>query len=295
MAYLLLAVVGMLSAAYTLWRTEHKARVLALVVVATAVIVLADWVAFGWLYLYSYDTGFPLTERANDALGEVLADIAFVPPFTVLLIRFLPLFRGLVVGTVLYSALQWLFEWLGLYIDRGWEVWHTALAFPFYFGALYWYQRHLQEPNWRTGWQAKLLLVCLMFDGVALLTLFLRAGGLVHTAIHIMPTYIGNQSLGRFLTYAMGIVPVGYWIAGHHGAARWIRLGAVLALYLGLNAVMEWTGFQQFRYYWTGPLDAVVQTAVILLCALAHDGILALARREDRWTPPVLPRGSGTR
>lgn len=291
MEYLLLAGSGLTAAVHVITHTEHRARALAVLATAASVVMLADWICYGWFHLYTYRTHLVSTPQADNALGELLADIIFVPGLSLLLARYLPNAWGVALGTLIVSLLQVWFHWLGLFEHRGWTVWYTAASFPFYFGGLTYYWRRLDNQEIVSGWPSKQLRLAIVFNAVALLSLFYRGQALVVTNIHVMPTYEGNQALGRFLWYALVTVPIGYWVLSRDGVARWRWLGAAFAVFFILNLWLPAAGIQYFVRYWSGPLDALAQTMVILAAAWAQDRLYALAESEAGWNPPVLPRG----
>lgn len=290
MAYLLLAACGVGMALQVIVNCEQRARCFAFLAVATAGVVCADWIFFGWLSMYTYHPNLASTPQADNVLGELLGDVVFVPGLAMVIVRYAPTAWGVFAATTLVTVLQVMFARFGLFSEIGWTPWYTAASFPFYFGGLIWYWRGLDEEGLLRGAHAKQVRLAVLLTMIALLSLFYRWQGLVETNLHVMPTYAGNQALGRFIWCAVVTVPVGYWVLSTNGRARWLRLGAVLLGFLLLNAWLPAAGIQFFRRYWSGPLDALAETAVILAAAWAQDRMRALAEEESGWRPLVLTR-----
>lgn len=283
MIYLMLTFVGLTGAAFALFRTDRRGRadVVTALIVAAAWVMLADWIAFGWFGLYTYRPFLLADPIADGALGELLADILFVPSLCVTLLRFLPGLTGIAVGAASVTIIEEWFTALGLFQRHGWELWHTFVGFVVYFAALdlFWHdlQHRVLPPAHRTA----ILRVCILFDTMAPLTLFLRAGQLVVTEIHLVPTYLGNQALGRFIFYGLVVLPPAYW-ALSGGRERWLRVGAVTTGILLMNYLLSASGIQRFVPPWNATVDALAQGAAIVLSGLLEDAISlgSLVRRS---------------
>jgi predicted TIM-barrel fold metal-dependent hydrolase len=90
LVYLLMAVAG-LTALWLVARQDRRPATLAATfVLAAAGVTLADWVAFGWFDLYRYLPHLVSDPQIDCALGELLADILFVPSLAVLVAARLP-------------------------------------------------------------------------------------------------------------------------------------------------------------------------------------------------------------
>lgn len=282
LVYLALSLAGLIGAGVTYRKSEYKAELLTLVAFSVAVIMLADWIAYGMLGLYDYYPGLLATDIADSALGEFLAEIIFVPSMVVTLI---PRFSGLtnlIVGTAIVVSLEMLFRWLGVYSCQGWVIGSTVAGFAIYFAALdlFWHDlTHRILPRERVQ---VILRGALVFDMIAVLSLFLRAGQLVFTNVYLMPTYHGNQALGRFVFYALVAAPAGYWALCGRGSARWLRVLAVTAGLTIMNFCLTTFNIQHFLSPWSPAIDAMAQGTAFTLAALAEDAVMALYQREER-------------
>jgi hypothetical protein len=282
MTYLLMALLGLLAFALVLARTAHKAELWAMYVVATALVALSDWIAFGWFQLYTYHPRLLAAHQPDAALGEFLADLLFVPAVSAALTATLPVTVAALLGTALFAVTEYALLRGGLFTHNGWHLGYSMAGFLVYFPVLAALWRSLTAGGTRPDWLPWLLRVSTQLVTIGLLTLFLRALPWVHTNIQIMPTRLGNQAFGRFITYALVTIPLGLWICHGRGAQRWTRLGLVtlgLTLY---NAMLTRLNFQFFIPPWSGPLDALAQGVAIGAASLAANGILGRLEAEDR-------------
>lgn len=280
--YVVLALVGLICAGVTYWKSEYKAELLVLFAFSTAVILFADWIAYGILGLYDYSPGLSSPHIADSALGEFLAEAIFVPSLVVTLVSLLPGLTGIVVGTVIVSGLEVLVTWLGLYDCEGWFLGLTIVGFAVYLAALDLFWHDMTHGTYPWDRVRLFLRGALAFDSLALLTLFLRAQQWVVTNIHVMPTYIGNQSLGRLITYALIAGLCSYWVLCGQGSGRWVRFAVVMAGLFAFNIALEFFNIQKFVPPYSRTADVLAQGAAIVLAALAEDGIVSLRERQYR-------------
>lgn len=263
MVYLLLALLGV-ACIYGASRREPATTLLPTYLVAWSMICVADWVCFGWFSLYSYHSGVSGKPLVDAAFGEFAAEFLFVPSLTILLLTYASAGVSIVAGTVVVTVLEFILARQGAFIHYGWRLWHTAVAFPAYFAiaAWYWTKLHgrgpLAEP-WR-----KLTRLCCLVSVLGPFNLALRTVHAVRVNLHLAATDSSNQSVGRFLVFAILELPLGYWVlAGATPAVRWARTGvatlALAAVNYGL-AAMRW---QVFTPPWSGVLHAL--TAGLLI------------------------------
>lgn len=271
MVYLILATLGLAGALWSLSRTEHKAARLATFSTAAALVIVADWIAFGWFGLYVYRPGLSAEQRVDSVLGEFLADIVFVPSLAVTLTEFLPPLAGVAAGTVMVCLLEVVFGRYGLFVPKGWAVLYSFTGFPFYFWAVYLAWRTFKRSGIEGGW-ATFLRFTLLFNAAALLKLYLRATAFIKTQIAIMATPQGNQALGRFLTYVPVMLVLGFWVAADK-ERLWMRLAVSLTAICLINAAFVAFRFQFFLPPWSGPADALAQCAGIWVALRAESSI----------------------
>jgi len=280
--YLALAAIGLIGAGVTYWRSAHKAELLILFAFSAAVILFADWIAFGVFGLYDYSPGLVADNVADSALGEFLAEAVFVPSLVLVLVSWLPGLTGMVVGTAIVAGLEVWMSSLGLYHCAGWFLWFTVAGFAVYFAALDLFWHDLTHRTYPFSRVRLFLRGALVFDMLAFLALILRAQQWVVTRIFIMPTYIQNQALGRLISYPLVAGPVSYWVLCGEGAGRWVRLGLVTGGLAAMNLLLTTLSIQLFvpPYHWS--IDALAQGTSILLAALAEDAIVAQYRRQHQ-------------
>lgn len=279
MVYILLTVTGLAGAAIALFKSDHRSDAAILFIVSASWVMLADWIAFGWFALYDYRPYLVANPVADGALGELLADILFVPALCVTLLRFLPGLGGIAVGTAIVTTIEALFLTMGLFHHHGWTLWHTAFGFVIYFAALDLFWHDLRGGVLPPVHLRAILRVSLIFDLIAILTLFLRANRWVVTNIQIVPSYLGNQSLGRFIFYGLVVVPPAYWAMS--GERRWLRLAALSTGIMLLNYLLTAFGIQRFVPPWSGPVDALAQGAAVALAGLL-ESLISNARTDQR-------------
>lgn len=273
MIYVILAGIGILSTWHILSHREHRAPRAAMLAAACALVILADWICYGILNLYAYTPGLLANPLQDGALGEVLADITFVPSLQLALAVYVPGVVGVASGTILVSLLEAGFVRFGLFEHRGWQVWMTAAAFPVYFGVLWGFYQAALRRGVTFGWISLVTRLSLVFSSVGVLTLLLRAQQWVHSNLHVLPTAMGNQSLGRFITYAVITVPLGAWVCAAPRPHMWGRLALVTLALVGENWLMAVVNFQQYRPPWGGAYDGLAQGAAILVAFLLQEWV----------------------
>jgi hypothetical protein len=281
LVYLLMALAGLAAAVYVVRRDRRPAELAATFVLAAAGVMLADWIAYGWFDLYRYRSHLVGDPQVDCALGELLADILFVPSLAVVLAARLPDLNGAVIFTFAVTAIEYLFVRYDLLIHTGWKSWYSALLFLWYF---LWVARVRQRMA-AVGLADRALRLwvrgAILFAAVGIYTLVLRPFGLTITNIHLMPTRQGNQSLGRFLTYPTVFVPLGFWVLAGERRQRWWRLGAAAATFTAMNAIMVAVHFQRFRPPYTWYLDALGQAAMLGLACAGDDLLSHYATRSQ--------------
>lgn len=279
MPYLLLAAAGFFPALAVVLRRRDPA-LLATFFVATGLISLADWVVYGWFELYKYRTGLLGDSLADGTLGLFLGEYIFVPSLCVLGAAWLPGWKGNLARTALLVALEWLFLRMGLYEHQGWNVWWTMVAFPVYFHVVETFRvgavRHgLAEGLYRQWFRASLA-----FLEIALVTVFIRAANVIQFHLPILASHQGNQSLGRFFTYALFSAPLGYWVVSGEKQVRPGRLAAAALAIIGWNYALVASGVQTYRAPWNPALDGLTQA-----------GMLWVGCRIDDWVEAYTSEG----
>ena len=277
MLYLLMTLTGFSAAALAYWQSDRRRELAATFVAAAAVVILADYIAFGWFDLYHYHPHLLPDELADSALGEFLADILFVPSLTVVLEAWLPGGLALALGTFLVTALEGLFVRVGIFHQTGWRLWLTAALFPVYFYGIHLFWRRAHTNGIDTPLARGLIRSFLVLEALAVLTLYIRAQRLVHTNIHLLPTQQGNQAFGRFLTYILPTGALGYWVLSDR-QMRLTRLAAVTLGVVVFNYTVSALHFQSFRPPWSEWIDALAQGAAIYLAGLGQDFLYPRAR-----------------
>ncbi|HWI65599.1 MAG TPA: hypothetical protein VNT75_27540 [Symbiobacteriaceae bacterium] len=280
LVYILLTLAGLFGAVVTWFRSPRKADVAIHFFLAMALVMLADWIAFGWFGLYEYHPHLLATTVADAALGEFLADIVFVPSLSVMLGSILPGLAGILAGSVLVTGLEILFLQWDIFHQHGWQIWGTAVGFLFYFALLDLFWKDLRDERLPIERLRLIVRGCSLFSTIALLTLALRGAEVVVTKLQVVPTYYGNQALGRFIWYmAVPFLPA-YWALSGKGAARWGRVGALTAAIYGLNWFLTSFDLQHFLAPWSPLLDALAQGLAISAAGLLEDLLISSCLRQ---------------
>jgi hypothetical protein len=81
--YVILAMSGLALAGYTVRVRGHWARFAAFFFVASAIVPVADWVAHGWFVLYRHRPGIATDPGIDTTIGFVMAEVLFVPSFSI--------------------------------------------------------------------------------------------------------------------------------------------------------------------------------------------------------------------
>lgn len=209
--------------------------------------------------------------------------MVFVPSLTIILNVHLFGIAGIAVGTVLVTALEFLFVRLNLFQRHGWAYWMTFFGFPVFYCATCEFYRPPLKQGIFPGWIRFITRLSLVFNTLGLVRLLLAALQWEWTNLHILPTPIGNQALGRFIVYGLLSIPPGLWVISSDRAGRLFRLGVVTALLLTMNLGLEALRFHLYRPPWNGTFDALARGAAILVACLVDDWIVTQAgTREPR-------------
>jgi hypothetical protein len=269
--YVLLALVGLVLAFYSGWADKRNHLLAAQLSVSAALILLADWIAFGWFQLYDYHPHLSRAPLQDTVFGEVLAEMFFVPGLTVFLDRWVPGLPGIAAGATAVTGIEYALLQMGLFTHHRWSLWYTAGGFAVYLGGLNRFWRAVRQGNVPDRWVMGLVRSGVVFDMVAFLTLYLMFMGHVKFNVAIMPTAEGNQALGRFLAYVPIMLLLGCWVSAVTGTVRLWRLTAAVALFAGSNSLLTVIGFLVFVPPWGVAIDTVARGAAILAAAFLLD------------------------
>lgn len=281
MAYVLLALAGVVPAMRAFARRRDPALI-ATFFLAGGLIMLADWIAYGWFRLYDYQPGLVRSALVDSMLGEWLAETLFVAALSVALVVYTPGWRGVALGTTLVAMAEETFSFLGVFSRHGWPVWATAAAFPFYFLGNFRFWRAARKRSLKGGWPRQVARAGVGFWLVAMLTAVLRLTGLQITNLHVMPTHLANQSLGRFLTYGFSATLGCYWCAAGEPASRPVRVLLATALAVVLNYVFIAAHIQFFLSPYGPVSDGVAQGIIFGAACLIDNWIEAAVQEEAR-------------
>jgi len=275
--YVLMALLAAVGAGIAYCRTQHKAALVAAYFLSMAGVMVADWVAWGMLRLYEYHPSLSASPLVDAVWGELLGDILFVPGTTVALLALGSLAATAVLGTILFTVMEQLFIGAGLFTLTGWPVWATPAAFPLYFWVVWRYHRAAVTTGVQGRWVGLVLRGALLFCTSATIALWLRAAQGTTVNIHVMPTQMQNQSLGRFLLYVLLPAVVGQWVmAGpRHSRLLAATLGFVLA-----NYALRALGLQSFTPPWNEVVDALSQGLGVGVACVLEYWILRLEQTE---------------
>ncbi|MDF2630996.1 MAG: hypothetical protein K0R39_4827 [Symbiobacteriaceae bacterium] len=280
----MLALVGLIGAGVTYWKSDRKADLLILYAFAAAVIILADWIAYGVLQMYDYYPGLAADHTVDSALGELLAELIFVPCFVVTLVPQVSGLAGMIIGSAVVAALEIAMKAMGIYDGSTWIVEMTAAGFAVYFAALDLLWHDLEHETLSGPAVTSILRGALVFDLMALLSLLLRAMQWVITYIDVAPTRMGNNALGRLIAYGIVAASLGYWALSGNGPGRWLRLCVVMGVLFVFNVMMAALGLHIMRPPWSITADTLAQGAAIGLALLADDAVMGLRARCCRRT-----------
>lgn len=279
MAYIALALMGLIPLGLAVWRRRDPALV-ATWSTASGVIMLADWVVFGIFHLYDYMPGLVADKGVDSMLGVFLAELFFVTSLAVLQAVYLPGWKGPLAATGLLLLIEYLFLRWGIFWQRGWPLWASAALFPIYLGLTQLYWRWALATGLARGGPRFLFRAMLAFLLVALYTSILRIGGLTQTNLQIFPLDESNGSMIRLLFYGLIAAPLALWTMMAGRVTRWQRLAGVVLLLIGLLYLTGAAGIMSFAPPWHPVLDALGQGVTIGFAFLLDDWVSA-------WAAPV--------
>ena len=283
-AYLLMALLGIAAATFTVVRSNVRAELLSVYLVSWGMICLAEWIAHSIFNLYRYHTGLSPDPLYDTAWGVFLGEFVFLPALNLLLVAYFRPWLGVAVGTALVTAMEIVFVRLGLFVHTGWRLWHTVVTFPFYFGAVSLYGHWARE----TGMKDRRLLNAARYGGlvgmVTTMSLVVYATRITATDIRVMASPDANGSLVRLLMHGIGM-GLGFWaLLPQTWSERWGRIALTVAGMIVITDAFTAVGLLSFLRPFSGVLDAGAIGVITLLVGVITDWVAALAKvpREPR-------------
>jgi hypothetical protein len=268
-----MGIVGLLLGGWVVF-SRRSAVALALFWVAGGLIFTADYAVLDLLEMYHYRPGLLPGLVPDTVLGVFLAELAFVGGGATWLALRLPPWPGIAVGTALVLAIEVLFRRWGIFIGHAWKLWHTAVAFPAYFGLIYWFRAKAEQEGLTGGWVRTSVRVCLTLWWVhfsGMLVYWIMAGLLFQ--VRWLPTFQRNQALGALLTVAPFMTLAALWAIAARGRERTVRLlWAAAGLHL-LGLFWVSVGLWRFRAPWSLGLHTAAEVATLYIAALCDDWI----------------------
>lgn len=273
MPYLWLAVAGLLVGGPVLF-TRRSAAVLSVFWFAESLVFTANYAVMDLMELYYYRPWFLADYVADNTLGIFLAELGFVGFLALWVVYTLPPLLGAVAGTVVVVGIEFFFRRWGIFLGNGWQLWHTAAVFPFYFLAIYLFkglaERHGAAAGWiRTATRVNLALWWSHFLGMV--AYWITVG--VVMQVRILPTFARNQTLGAILTVGPWLNGALLWVLAGRAEQRVIRLlwSAAGLLLIGWFWVL--VGLWRFRSPWNLYVHTGAQVAAIWLAVLCDEWI----------------------
>ncbi|HYF95847.1 MAG TPA: hypothetical protein VD969_26820 [Symbiobacteriaceae bacterium] len=282
MLYIVLALSGLLPAAWIIWR-RRDATLVVTYVVAAAFVHTADWLASGALGLYKYHPGLFSDPTLDDATGVLLSELVFVASLAVLLVSLIPSWWGVLVGSAIATALEYPFVAVGGLERKGWTIWLTTGSFAVYYGLIWFgWRMAARRQGPAGGWPPFTMRTALaiMFNGMAEIVLW--ATQAVTWSIAIVPSQGENQALLRFLWHAAIHVPLTYWILAARRPMQRLRLllATLASVLAGQLSVMA--GLRTFKAPWNPVTEGLLISGFFTLAVLTEHWIRAwsVARTE---------------
>lgn len=280
MPYVWLGASGLLLAGSVIFSRKDPVA-LATFWVASGMIFTADYAVLDMFELYHYRPHL-LPEIIPDmVLGVYLAELAFVGGFSVWLVYRLSPWAGTIIGTALVVGIELLFRRWRIFLGYQWQVWHTAVTFPPFFGLVYWFRAAAGRYGLARGWARTFvrLNLALWWSHFTGMVVYWILAGLVFR-VTWLPTFARNQTLGAMLTVGPWVIAAMLWVMAATGRQRTQRLLWSAAGLLLLGQVWVSLGLWRFRAPWTLTLHTLVQVATIYITAVCDDWI-------ERWVQPT--------
>ena len=257
MPYLLLALLGLIPAAVTIYR-RRDAVPLATYFAAAALVDLADWIAYSCLALYEYHPHLSANPLLDQTLGVIFAEIIFVGSLTVLLVEHSPGWAGALLGAAIVTAVQVAFERVGILIAHAWPPWLNAAAFVAYFRLMQTYHAALQRHGLQNGWLRTIAQAGVVGTFAAFYALAQKVNRAYVFYLNVLPTHARNQSLARLVLNLVVYIPLGVWVLRSAGWSRMGRLAVATGGAILFNYARVALGLQSYRAPWNAVTDGLL-------------------------------------
>jgi hypothetical protein len=271
-AYILLAMAGLIPAVWTLLR-RRDASLVATFFVASAVIDLADWIGDSILQLYKYHPGLTPDPGTDDAFGVIMAELCFGASLALLMTAYLPGWRGLALGSAIVTGLEVVFVRYDLLEHYGWHLWFTPVGFAGYFWLIQTFRKNACRKGLSGGWTLAATRACVAWFVGEYYALTERIGKTVKMPLHVLAGQAENQSLARIIWTALVTLPLGWWVLSGGRERRRERLIIATLISLGLNWLGASLQIRIFRAPWGPASDAALQGLLLVVAGLIDDWI----------------------
>ncbi|HYF78539.1 MAG TPA: hypothetical protein VD973_15480 [Symbiobacteriaceae bacterium] len=291
MVYVLMALLGIGGAIFTVMRSRARAELLSVYLVAWGLVCIAEWLAHSMFDLYRYRTGLSLNPHYDTAWGIFLGEFIFLPALNVILVGYFRPWLAVIIGTLLVTVMEIVFVPLGLFIQTGWRLWHTIVTFPLYFGAVGLYWHWAKKTGMKDG---RLLAVARYGAIVGLVTtgsLYVYATQVTETDLRLLPTAEATGSMVRLFMHGIGMW-LGFWaLRPEAWSERWGRIAVTIAAMIVVTDAFTGFGLLYFLRPFSGVMDAGAIGVITVLAGLIMDWVRGLAKgapapRAAHWEPP---------
>lgn len=133
--YNLLALIGIVVTAFTLYKKRDTAKIstfLVFFLLSICITWIGEFVVLGLFNSYAYKTGIYESPWAQNILGHLILNTTFYPGTAILVAAFSLGYGGISLITIVYLLLEYLFLNLGIYEHHWWKYYMTGAAIIIY-------------------------------------------------------------------------------------------------------------------------------------------------------------------
>jgi hypothetical protein len=218
--YLALAAVGLGVAAYTLCKSNEKAKLICFYLFASLAADAGEILVMMVFRSYSYKLGIPGDYVLNNIVGHVIPNSTLWPATAILTAAFSLRFRWILLISVVYMMLDVLFIRLGLYEHNWWKTYMTGIAILVYcLGLKKWFYK-MEDTRFRFLRYltfSSILSVIILLPSITLLVTgrIQSNSGLYQNQYRdgVVFLFLLNTSLSFISTYFICVLQGWYWKA----------------------------------------------------------------------------------
>lgn len=146
--YICLAVIGLVCIAITLYKKRNTVELISFYLCATSFAFLGEYFILGVFQAYSYKPGILADPSADSLAGHLICNMTLYGGLAVLVAAFSLRYYWILLISVLFMAVEFLFLKMGIYEVRWWSTYMTGIvAFIYFFSVKLWFSELKKGKN----------------------------------------------------------------------------------------------------------------------------------------------------